>query len=157
MKRMLMRKPFSKMEGLTLLETMFAIAIGALVLIGAVIFYMSTKQSANASKTVGDMNGIVAGYESYAAGGNTISSATTMDLVQAAGFLPKPLNDAWGYAYTVVVSSGSITITIPGIKGATGTAGSWTGDTNCVAIYNMAQASGTPVSAADTCSVTYSL
>ncbi len=137
MKKMLTRKPFSRMEGLTLLETMFALAVGALVLIGAVIFYMSTKQNANASKSVGDMNAIVAGYQSYIAGGNAAPSGTTgLALVQDAGFLPKPLNDAWGIAYKVELSAttGLLNIGIPGIALA---------DINCKAITNMVGTSAT--------------
>ncbi len=165
MKKMLARKPFSRMEGLTLLETMFALAVGALVLIGAVIFYMSTKQSANASKSVGDMNAIVAGYQSYIAGGNTMTSATTLTDIQSAGFLPTPLYDAWGQAYTVdsTTTPGVLAITIPGIAGATYTAAtdsgaaSATGDKNCAAIYMMATSSGAPVSSTTVCSVKYTL
>jgi type II secretory pathway pseudopilin PulG len=161
MKRMLTRKPFSKMEGLTLLETMFAIAIGALVLIAAVVFYMSTKQSANANKSVGDMNAIVAAYESYMTGGNALTAGATgtgtdIPKLQTTGYLPTPLNTAWGQAYTTVVttSPAAVTITITGAPGNT--------DNTCKAIAQLAGATGTSPSVTQagdesTCAFTYPL
>ena len=156
MKRMLTRKPFSKMTGLTLLETMFAIAIGALVLIAAVVFYMSTKQSANANKSVGDMNAIVAAYESYITGGNALSTSTTISTLQTAGYLPTPLNTAWGQAYDALAatSPATVTITITGAPGNT--------DNTCKAIAQLAGATGTNPSVTDesddkTCAFKYPL
>jgi type II secretory pathway pseudopilin PulG len=156
---MLTRKPFSKIRGLTLLETMFAIAIGALVLIGAVIFYLSTKQNANTNKAVGDMNSIVAATESYLAGGNSITdlSGVTNAVVplQTGGYLPKPIYDPWGQEYTAVVAksdtTSTITIKIPGIVKE---------DNNCQAIVQAAIAGGsaTDASTAKTdCALTYVL
>ena len=157
MKRMLMRKPFSKMKGLTLLETMFAIAIGALVLIGAVIFYMSTKQNANTTKTVGDMNAIVSAYESFMAGGNTLAKTTDIPALQTAGFLPTPLNTAWGQPYTATptLSPASVLITVAGIDAAG--AGGTGGDANCDAIWNMVKSTQGTVLGTTGCSFTYPL
>jgi type II secretory pathway pseudopilin PulG len=154
---MLMRKPFSKMTGLTLLETMFAIAIGALVLIGAVIFYLSTKQNANTTKTVADMNAIVSAYESYMAGGNTLTADIDIPALQTAGFLPSPLNTAWGQPYTATptLSPASVLITVVGI-GAAGTDGTG-GDTNCDAIWNMVKSSQGVTQGTTDCSFTYPL
>ncbi len=117
MKRMLIRKPVSKMAGLTLLETMFGIAIGALILIAAVIFYTSTKNSQNVSRAVTDINTIVAQADNYIAPGATaLNSLSTnnggnaVTTLQGAGYLPNPMYDPWGanqYSATVTVTSGS--------------------------------------------------
>lgn len=117
MKRMLMRKPFSKMEGLTLLETMFAIAIGALVLIGAIIFYMSTKNSATVSKVMSDMNGITAAADTYIASGNSATNLTddAITTLQTAGLLPTPMNTPFGVPYAATVSGNKINIVITGL------------------------------------------
>jgi type II secretory pathway pseudopilin PulG len=156
MRRMLIKKSFSKMTGLTLLETMFAIAIGALVLIGAVIFYMSTKQNANTNKAVGDMNAIVSAIQNYTAGGNPLGGITDLSDLQSGGYLPNPLNDPWGQQYTIVVASSgsvtaSVTITIPGID---------MGDNNCNAIkQSVVTGSGAAkdASKSGSCAFTYNL
>lgn len=119
--RRLTRKPFSKMDGLTLLETMFALAVGALVLIGAVIFYMSTKTSATTSKVITDMNAITAAADTYIASGNSASNLSdAMGPLQTAGLLPKPMNDPYGQEYTATVAANSnqIVIAIPGLPKA---------------------------------------
>ncbi len=137
MKRILSQKPLGRMAGLTLLETMFALAIGALVLIGAIIFYVSTKQSANANKIAGDMNGIVAGYQSYFAGGNPSTGGIAMSVIQAAGFLPDPLNTPFGLQYdakyTPTATSGTLEIDVSGLK---------PGDTTCAAVTSLVGSSG---------------
>lgn len=168
--RMVMRKPLGKMAGLTLLETMFALAVGALVLIGAIIFYMSTKQSANTSKAVGDMNAIVAAHESYIAGGYGLSGLGTTNSIptlQKGGYLPDPINDPWGQEYTSIVATtpATVTITIPGIGGGA-TVGSGTegqagyvppsdGDKNCNAIIQMVGSAA--ATGASGCSFVYPL
>lgn len=123
MKRMLMRKSVTKMAGLTLLETMFAIAIGALVVIAAVIFYTSTKNSQNASKAVTDINTIVAQADNYIAPGSaalsdlkTLNSGDAVKTLQAAGYLPTTLSDPWGGTY-----SGAVTINAGANLGVPGT------------------------------------
>jgi type II secretory pathway pseudopilin PulG len=144
MKRMLTRKPFSKMTGLTLLETMFALAVGALVLIGAVIFYMSTKQSANTSKTVGDMNAIVSAYQSYlVSGADATKTPPTIAILQTGGYLPTGsggagvIYDAWGLAYGVewTPATSTLTITVTGLA---------TGDKNCAAVTLAVGNAATP-------------
>ncbi len=168
MKRNLMFKPLGRMEGLTLLETMFALAIGALVLIGAIIFYVSTKQSANASKAAGDMNGIVAGYQSFIAGGNS-ADGVDLSAIQAAGFLPSPLNDPWAQSYTSTydAAANELTITIPGIGGVGAPADPTAnppkdaigGDVNCVAISSLVSSNGASITSIGTkgCIAVYKL
>ena len=142
---MLLRKPAAnKMTGLTLLETMFAVAVGAVVLMGTVIFYQSTRQNANVSKTMTDMNAIRTGYKSYLTSGyqfNASTDAAQLLAVQNAGFLPNPLNDAWGQAYVVSLTeySGYITIGIPGL--GTTQYGS-APDSRCDAIWAIVQNTG---------------
>jgi type II secretory pathway pseudopilin PulG len=162
MKRMLMRKPVSKMAGLTLLETMFGIAIGALILIAAVIFYTSTKNSQNTSKVVTDLNSIVAQTSSYIAPGGTsltnLTSATTapgsIGVLQGAGYLPSPMNDPWGTAYSAIVTAGAAgvpattTITVAG-AGAPTTA-------TCKAIVQATAPGGTGVGT-DSCDIKFTL
>src|SRR3990167_336023 len=107
---MLVRKSAAKTAGLTLLETMLALAIGALVFLGAVIFYQSTRQSANVSRALSDMNAIKSGYKAYLASGfklNATSDAAQLQAVQDAGFLPKPLIDPWGQPYVVSLTWGT--------------------------------------------------
>lgn len=127
---MLGKKVFSKIVGLTLLETMLAVAVGAVVLMGVVIYYASARQNGNVTKVVGDMNAIMGGYRSYIAQGNmvcgflssTCSSLTALSNLQTAGLLPSPMNDPWGQAYTAVSSSPEgkiqVVITVPGIGSA---------------------------------------
>lgn len=132
MKRMLMRKPASNMAGLTLLETMFGIAIGALILIAAVIFYTSTKNSQNTSKATTDINTIVAAADNYIAPGSDAvaalaspSSGDALGVLQGVGYLPTPMSDPWGQNYAATVTQnktagagvpGTITITINSLK-----------------------------------------
>lgn len=132
------------MAGLSLLETMIALAVGALVLVGAIVFYQTLSRNENVNKTMTDMNSIRSAYKMYYNSGNVLSTAnnTTTQAnqllaIQNAGLLPNPLNDAWGQAYVVSLGwySGNITIAIPGI----GMAG---GDKNCQAIWNAVQNSG---------------
>lgn len=143
---MLMRKPAAdKMAGVTMLETMLAVAVGTLVLVGAIIFYQSTRQNADLNKTLTDMNAIRTGYKSYLNSGyqfNASTPALQLQAVQNAGFLPSTLNDAWGQAYTVSVSNskypGYIVIGIPGIGLATTTPTV----SVCQTIYIAVQATG---------------
>lgn len=140
MRRMMNKRALRSMAGLTLLETMFAIALGVLVLIAAVVFFSSGKQSTGANKTVEDLNSIVSGYQSYVAMGTPLkadgsasptaplaSLTGTYKAVQAAGFLPAALIDTVGQGYKVTyqLSSGgvikgktgaSLNIEIPGVK-----------------------------------------
>jgi type II secretory pathway pseudopilin PulG len=135
------------MKGLTLLETMFALAVGAFVLIAVVIVYKSIRQSANVSQTMTDLNAIRAGYKSYLASGykfdTTLSSEAQLQAVQDAGFLPDPLNTPWGQPYVVSLTkySGYITIAIPGLNKVNQDNPS-AGDGRCQAIWKAAQASG---------------
>jgi type II secretory pathway pseudopilin PulG len=127
---MLSKKPYTKIIGLTLLETMMALAVGAVVLMSAVIYYASSRQNANVTKVVADMNAIMAAYRSYIAQGNNVcvvrssscSGPTTLSILQTATFLPSPMNDPWGQSYTATSSSPGgkmfIVITVPGIGSA---------------------------------------
>jgi type II secretory pathway pseudopilin PulG len=165
MKRMLTRKPFSKMTGLTLLETMFALAVGALVLIGAVIFYVSTKQSGNSSKAAGDMNAIVAGIQNYTAQGYSLTSlgsadsAATLTPLQNNGYLPNPLLDPWGQSYKAVITgttagdTAQVTISIPGINSTKDTPA----DKSCTAIAQTVLGTASDASVAGTCKFTFNL
>jgi type II secretory pathway pseudopilin PulG len=125
MKKMLVTNRFKKVAGLTLLETMFALAVGALVLIGAVLFYMSTKQSGNTSRAVGDMNAIVSAIGNYTGQNydiNNLVGTGAVGILQSKGYLPDPLLDPWGQPYGVTVSTTGaktqVSITIPGIGAA---------------------------------------
>lgn len=113
---MLTEKSFIKLRGLTLLETVIALAIGALVLIGAVLYYTSTSQTANVNKAVSDMNSIVAAFKVYAAG-NTVTADTNLTTLQNNNLLPNPLVNPWGGAYDVAVIPA--TSTVPTIIGIT--------------------------------------
>jgi type II secretory pathway pseudopilin PulG len=142
---MLMNKPVvNKMTGLTMLETMFALALGTLVLASAILFYQSTQRSAAVSKTMTDMNAIRTGYKSYLTSGyqfNASTDALQLQAVQDVGFLPNPLNNAWGQAYIVSLTDypGYITIAIPGL----GTTKYGSGpDSRCDAIWAIVQTTG---------------
>ena len=119
------------MAGLTLLETLFAIVLGVLVTLGAILFFSSGKQSTNANRIVTDMNSIVAGYDNYLATGSTglsgvtdssCTSTTTATascsyaVISSAGYLPTALNAPTGAAYEISYSStdGQVSITVPG-------------------------------------------
>lgn len=86
MKKMMFKPSLKKMKGLTLLETMFALALGVLVLIAIMLIYNGTKRTGVQSKVVSDITSIVGGFESYIAAGNP-SGAPTMNTVNSAGFL----------------------------------------------------------------------
>ena len=159
MKRMLMRNPVSKMAGLTLLETMFGVAIGALILIAAVIFYTSTKNSQNVSKTVTDMNSIVAQTSAYIAPGATAlgtltaADTDTVAILQGANYLPADMSDPWGQAYTAVTTAPTtgtayITITVTGL-------GAPASDKNCAAIQQAVSA--TSIGMGSDCSFKYNV
>lgn len=134
------------MTGLSLLETMIALAVGAVVLVGAIVFYQTLSRNANVNKTMTDMNNIRSAYKAYYDNGNTLSTAidaTTQAnqllAIQDAGFLPNPLNDAWGQAYVVSLGwyPGNISIAIPGLASA-----GVGNDKNCQAIARSVQGSG---------------
>ncbi len=138
----------NKMTGLTLLETMFALAVGAFVLIAAIILYKSIRLNASVSQVMSDMNSIRAGYKSYLASGyqfdSALSNTAQLQAVQNAGFLPGTLNDPWGLAYVVSVNNsnypGDIIIAIPGLNLVTGDP--TTTDLRCQAIWKAAQTTG---------------
>ncbi|MCD6045129.1 MAG: hypothetical protein K0R48_292 [Gammaproteobacteria bacterium] len=152
MKQMLMRKPISKMAGITLLETMFAIAVGALIVIAAVIFYTSTKNSQNTSKATTDINTIVAAADNYIAPGSAALNALitpeapatdAIGVLQGVGYLPTPMSDPWGGNYTATVaastgtnkgSPGTIAITISSLG---------YDDALCLAVANASQGAAT--------------
>lgn len=138
--KMLMRKSAAKMTGLTLLESLFVLAIGAVVLFAVIILYKSITLNANVSQVMSDMNSIRAGYKAYRASNYTFNAkndADQLQAVQVAGFLPSILNDPWGLPYVVSLSwyGGYITIAIPGLD-VVGT------DSRCTAIWKAAQATG---------------
>ncbi len=143
--QMLMKKPTAKMKGLTLLETMFALAVGAFVLIAAVILYKSIRLNANVGQVMSDMNSIRAGYKSYLASGYQFNAATDgaqLLAVQNAGFLPTTLNDPWGLPYFVSLTlyPGYITVALPGLNRAT--TDPTTTDFRCQAIWKAASTTG---------------
>jgi type II secretory pathway pseudopilin PulG len=141
--KMLMRKPAAnKMIGLTMLETMFALAVGAFVLIAAIILYKSITLNSNVSQVMNDMNTIRAGYKNYLISGYTFnadSDALQLQAVQNAGFLPSTLNDPWGLPYFVSLTNshypGYIIIGIPGLDLSSK-------DPRCMAIWKAAQTTG---------------
>lgn len=150
MKRVMNKGPLGSMAGLTLLETMFAIALGVLVLIGAVIFFSSGKQSTGASKTVADINSIASGYQSYIATGQSLGSVTetaapgsptagtttgTYAVVQTAGYVPASLTSTIGIPYNVAYSKsdGTLKITVTGVPAKNAT---------CSAINSMLVSAG---------------
>jgi type II secretory pathway pseudopilin PulG len=122
-------RTLNKIAGVTLLETMLALAVGAVVLVGAIIYYASARQSANVTQVIADMNAIVGAYKTYVGRGNVIGNTAQggsvgISTLQNKGFLPKPFNDPWGQAYvaTSCTSVGGgwggvleIIIIIPGI------------------------------------------
>ncbi|MBY0377477.1 MAG: hypothetical protein K2Q33_02795, partial [Gammaproteobacteria bacterium] len=88
-----------KMAGVTLLETMMAIALGVLLVVSGIAFYQSTTQNAKVNKTLTDMNNIRSAYKAYYNSGNSLSTASTDQAsqllnIQNAGYLPNPLMDA---------------------------------------------------------------
>lgn len=138
--KMLMRKSAAKMTGATLLETMFTLAVGAFVLIAAVVLYKSIRLNSNVSQVMSDMNTIRVGYKNYLTSGykfDAKSDADQLKAVQTAGFLPSTLNDPWGLSYVVSLTlySGYITIAIPGLDLSSK-------DYRCNAIWKAAQVTG---------------
>ncbi len=166
MRRILKRKPIGKMVGLTLLETMFGVAIGALILIAAVIFYTSTKNSQNVSKTVTDMNTIVAQASAYVAPGataasnlNSLNDGNAVKTLQDANYLPPDMSDPWGQAYTAKLTiNNAVTGDTPAAASATTitikVTGLNQGDSNCKAVTQAVSANATP-STSGTCDFTY--
>jgi type II secretory pathway pseudopilin PulG len=160
--KILMRKPAAKMSGITLLETMLALALGVVILMGVILFYQSTRQSANVSKALSDMNAIKAGYKAYLSSGfklNATSDAAQLQAVQEAGFLPNPLNSPWGQPYFVSLTKypGYIMIAIPGLD--TTRNGNVINDSRCNAIWINVQTTGgfstTPPQAGYNCAFIY--
>lgn len=96
-------------KGLTLLETMMALAVGVLVVMGAAMYYNSIRQTAAVTKIVNDMNAILSAYKAYVAQGNILvlsgNNGIPMTTLQSQGFLPTPLNDPWGQTYTAISCS----------------------------------------------------
>ena len=163
-----MQRNFTKrIAGLTLLETLFAIVLGVLVTLGAILFFSSGKQSTNANRIVTDMNSIVAGYDNYLATGSTGLSGTTVNdsscdstgkgeaacsyyVVSQAGYLPTSLNAPTGAAYTIKYSSsdGTVAITVPGTE---------VGDSLCNAVTAMIPTATGKVADSGSCVATMNL
>lgn len=151
------------MIGLTLLETMFAITVGAIVLIAATAFYDSAKHSANINKAVRDLNTIVAQTQSYMVAGGvsdlstTTNGTDTVKKLQTNGYLPTPISDPWGQAYTGTFTLGgnttatTTTITVVSLDSPTGDAP----DKNCLAIGQAL--SGVATAGATDCSFVFTL
>lgn len=127
-----------KVLGLTLIETLLALAVGALVLVGGLIFYISATRNSSVNQTVSDMNAIVTAYRAYALG-NAVTTDTTIVTLQNNKLLPNPLISPWGslYTATVGVATGTtrttVTIGITNIRGSVGSSGS-----DCTAILQAA-------------------
>ena len=168
--RMRATKLYKKVKGLTLLETMFAVVIGTLILLLAIVFYNSTKQSANINKVVTDLNTIVAQTQAYmiAGGVNDLSAAgaNTIDVLQKNGYLPNPISDPWGQQYTGTFTLGSnttatsTTITIVSLGSPTGDGSDPNNpdkgaDKNCLAIGQALSGVATP--GATGCSFVFTL
>ncbi len=150
---MLNERTLNKIAGVTLLETMLALAVGAVVLVGVAIYYASARQSANVTQVVADMNAIVGAYKAYIGRGNTVCGVvsgtctpTQLSALQTRGFLPNPMNDPWGQSYQAIscspAGSMQISIAIPGI----GPPGS---DNTCNAIKMVVGNSAVPIGPSD--------
>ena len=145
--------------GITLLETLFALAVGALVLVGALLFYTSITQNSNVNKTVSDMNAIVTAYRAYALG-HVVTAATTIATLQNSNLLPNPFLNPWGAGYDAAVTVGNkgtapttVTIHIWNIRGA----GQTGGDPDCAAIGQTAQPTAQAVNSTQGCFFQYTL
>ena len=108
------------MAGLTLLETMFALALGIMVIIAIMLIYNGTKKSGVASKVISDVTAIVAGFDNYIGAGNPGGTPSTSN-VQAAGFLAGSggnILDPYGANYDITYSAtdGTVTIAVTGLK-----------------------------------------
>ncbi|MCD6045130.1 MAG: hypothetical protein K0R48_293 [Gammaproteobacteria bacterium] len=161
MPAILTRKSGWHMKGLTLLETLFALAISALVLVAAVAFYASSKQSANITKAVKDLNTIVGQTHTYMVMGGlsdlTADNANTVSVLQGADYLPSPMSDPWGQEYKAVMTAGTSTAT-PTTTITIVSLGSPTGDTpdkSCVAIEQAL--GGTATAGTTGCSFVFTL
>jgi hypothetical protein len=116
MKKMMFKPSLKKMKGLTLLETMFALALGVLVIIAIMLIYNGTKRSGVQSKVVTDITSIVSGFDNYIAAGNP-GGTPSMTTVSAAGFLPAAtIGDPLGQDYTITYNGAKGTVTV-GVTG----------------------------------------
>lgn len=152
MKRMLTRKPFGTiMRGITILEVMLAIAVSALVLIGALAFYVIAKQNANAGKVVNDMMAIVAGASQFATNGNTFvaSPGDVISTNLTPTYFPANYKSPFGAVYTATYASGVLTISVGGLTSAT------TG--NCTAIASQVGPGVTAGGGSTACTFAYTL
>lgn len=140
-RRKAIKKSFYSMAGLTLLETMFAMTIGSIIVIGVIIFYGVVRQNANINKVVKDLNTIAGQTQTYMTAGGvgdlSASGANTVSVLQNTGYLPSPMSDPWGNQYTGILTLGNnttgsttTTITVVSLGSPTGE----TPDKNCRAI-----------------------
>lgn len=116
MRKMMFKPSLKKMKGLTLLETMFALALGVLVLIAIMLIYNGTKKSGAQSKVISDVTAIVAAYQNYISAG---LGTPTISAVQDAGYLAGSngiIMDPYGQSYDAqAITSGTVPITISGL------------------------------------------
>ncbi len=140
---------YLNIQGLTLLETMMALALGALVILGIVMYYGTVSYGSNVNKAVADMNAIVGAYRDYATA-YPVTTDTTIQVLQDNDLLPSSLIDPWGQAYTTTVSESvptTVTINLIGLAKNT--------DKQCQAIKQAVQPAGSP--AGSGCSFMYTL
>lgn len=165
-----MTKLYKKAKGLTLLETMFAMSIGTIILIGVMLFYSTVKQNANITKAVKDLNTIAGQTQTYMVAGGlsdlSVASANTVNVLQNAGYLPTPISDPWAQEYTGTFTLGtsntstSTTITIVSLGSPTGDGSDPDNpdkgaDKNCLAIGQALSGVATP--GATGCSFVFTL
>lgn len=130
-----------KIKGLTLLETMFALALGVLVLIAIMLIYNGTKKSGAQSKVVSDVTAIVSGYQNYISSGQMQTRGkATIQNIQLAGYLAGSggiIMDPYGKSYDATLNTnGTVTVVITGLPYSTDT------NSQCMQIGGMLGQSG---------------
>jgi len=113
-----MKRSFTSVLGVTLLEIMLVLAIAAMIIVMSIRYYQSASLNEKIATTLNNVTAIVAAAESYLAATGTLAGATAANLTP---YLPggtMPFS-GWGGSMAVTnPSANGYSITIPSIPTA---------------------------------------
>jgi len=108
-----MKRLARSVPGVTLLEVMLVLAIGAMIIVMSVRYYQSATASQQANVVVQKIAAIIAAADSLSMSSGSYTGVTDANvggLLSASGGLRTP----WGTSISVVGAATSYTVTIPG-------------------------------------------
>lgn len=113
-----MKRSFSSVLGVTLLEIMLVLAIAAMIVVMSIRYYQSASNNQKVAQVLDSITGLVAAGESIFNAGNSLSAATSANV---AAYMPGgklPVSPWSASKYTVTGSAATMDITVPSVPTA---------------------------------------